>query len=341
MPFDPDAYISGGTKTEEKKSTDFDPNAYISGTSAAAPSVDSNEIPVDQSAGAFGMAAPAVTGAAYASPTGINPSAVKQGLRPMMDIVPKTMSQYMAPGGVLKGGLDLLGLGTVGVPPVASFEAMKGLAQTPEAISKTASEVGKITSQSPLTTSAVSGAQYPSSVPAYREIQRAVGPEAAAKMSEAYAKGGNNAVLKYLESAPEVKGLMGSEDFAKLYETYKGAVPGKLAQVGKVLGPVARGAARVAGPAGLAYDIYEAYPYYEQANVPERLASGEIRQTMNQARRAPLNAPTPAPLSQQEAQNLYQSGDQRLIDIYKNDAALKDLIRRKAAEKVLGPVVPQ
>jgi len=259
----------------------------------------------------------------------------------MMDVVPKTVGQYMAPGGVLKGGLDLVGMGTVGVPPVASYEAIKGLAATPEAISKTASEVGKITSQSPMTTSSVSGAQYPSSVPAYRDLQRAVGSDAAAKMTEAYAKGGNNAVLKYLDSAPELNAMRGTEDFAKLYETYKGAVPSKMAQVGKVVGPALRGAARIAGPAGLAYDVYEAYPYLQEANVGQRTATGEVRQTMNQARRAPLNAPTPAPLSTQEATNLYQSGDQRLIDIYKNDAELSNLIRRKAAERVLGPVAPR
>jgi len=111
------------------------------------------------------------------------------------------------------------------------------------------------------------------------------------------------------------------------------AAPGYAANVA---GGLARGAARVAGPAGLAYDIYEAYPYYEQANVPQRLQSGEIPRQMQAARRMMLNAPTPAPLTRQEAQNLLASGDQRTIDIYRNDAEVANLIRRKAAQKVLG-----
>lgn len=161
MAFDPKEYVSA-----EEKKQEFDPKAYLGSTESGFEAVEGQEIPLYQGPSEFGAIAPAVTGAAYARPTGINPAAVKQGLKPMIDIVPKTASQYMAPGGVLKGGLDLLGIGTVGVPPVASFEAMKGLAQTPEAISKTASEVGKITSQSAMTTSPVTGNQYPSSVPA-------------------------------------------------------------------------------------------------------------------------------------------------------------------------------
>jgi hypothetical protein len=34
------------------------------------------------------------------------------------------------------------------------------------------------------------------------------------------------------------------------------------------------------------------------------------------------------------------SGDQRMIEIYKNDAEVANLIRRKAAERVMGPVAP-
>lgn len=91
---------------------------------------------------------------------------------------------------------------------------------------------------------------------------------------------------------------------------------GETSALARIGGPLLRGAARVAGPAALAYDIYEAYPYYQAANVPQRLASGEVRANMATARQAPLNMPTPAPLSPQEAANLLASGDERLINIY-------------------------
>lgn len=111
--------------------------------------------------------------------------------------------------------------------------------------------------------------------------------------------------------------------------------PGVARQLGTGL---LRGAARVAGPVGLAANVYEAAPYLAQ--VGPALATGQPQQSMRDARRSMLNAPTPAPLTRQEAENLMASGDQRMIEIYKNDAELANLIRRKAAEKVMGPVAP-
>ena len=111
---------------------------------------------------------------------------------------------------------------------------------------------------------------------------------------------------KYLATDP---------DALRALETLK-TQAGQASALSRIGGPLLRGAARVAGPAAMAYDIYEAYPYYEAANVPERLASGEVRANMATARQAPLNMPTPAPLKPQEAANLLASGDQRLINIY-------------------------
>lgn len=111
--------------------------------------------------------------------------------------------------------------------------------------------------------------------------------------------------------------------------------PGIARQLGTGL---VRGAARVAGPVGLAANLYEAAPYLSQ--VGPALATGQPQQNMRDARRSMLNAPTPAPLTRQEAENLMASGDQRMIEIYKNDAELANLIRRKAAERVMGPVAP-
>jgi len=88
--------------------------------------------------------------------------------------------------------------------------------------------------------------------------------------------------------------------------------------------PALGAAARVAGPAGLAYSIYEASPYIQQGG--QELASGQAQQRMREAQRAVLNAPTPAPLTAQEAQNLIASGDQRLINIYRNDPQVARLL---------------
>lgn len=91
------------------------------------------------------------------------------------------------------------------------------------------------------------------------------------------------------------------------------AAPGYIAGMA---GPALRGAARVAGPAGMAYNMYEAYPHLQQANIGPRMQSGEVAQMSRGARQAQMSMPTPAPLSPQEAANLLMSGDQRTIDIY-------------------------
>lgn len=328
MAFDPDAYLKGDQGVDAASyQGNFDPDSYLTGgINVELPQATATET-------ATSLAAPAITGAAFAQPTGINPQAVKQGLAPMAEVIPRTIRQYTAPGGAVKAGLDLLGMSTIGVPPVASIETLRGVAAAPEAISKTASEVGKITGQSAMMTSPTTGSQYPSSVPGFRDIQRTAGPVVAQGMTDAYNRGGNNAVLKYLQTAPETQALRGTDDFAKLYQAYSGAVPSTSQQIGKVVKPMLRGAARVAGPAGLAYDIYEAAPYLAQGG--QELQSGQAVQRMRQGRQALMNAPTPAPLTDKEVANLLASGDQRLINIYGGEQALQERIRRKAAQRVL------
>jgi len=53
----------------------------------------------------------------------------------------------------------------------------------------------------------------------------------------------------------------------------------------------------------------------------------DARKSALAARRAPLDMPTPAPLSPREAENLVASGDPRLINIYQNDPQVARLLR--------------
>lgn len=57
-------------------------------------------------------------------------------------------------------------------------------------------------------------------------------------------------------------------------------------------------------------------------------------------RQAITNMPSGYTPTPQEAQNIMQSGDQRMIGIYGGPDKLNQLIRQKAAEKVLGPIAP-
>lgn len=305
MAFDPDAYLAGNAApVGQSESTTFDADAYVSGTMStptATPEVE--------------MVAPAYV---TSMPTGINPTAIKQTLQPVIDVLPKTYRQYMAPGGAVKGAMDILGVGTIGVPPVAAIETAKSVMQVPGAFRETMAGIGRGTSAIQDLNPQAFNTFYDALRSTDREILRAAVAEKGANALRDFA------VPDYIRNNPAA---------AEAFNVLKGQVPGGMSQIGRVLGPAARGALKVAGPAGLAYDIYQAQPYMAEGG--QQLQSGQAAQRMRQARQAPLNAPTPAPLSAQEAQNLLASGDQRLINIYRQDAELSNLIRRKAAQKVL------
>jgi hypothetical protein len=190
--------------------------------------------------------------------------------------------------------------------------------------------------------SPVKGVPTTATVKPYFDMLKSAPGEVADKISDIWNNsGGNNAVKRWLNSAEGQALRQSIPDFGAKAAQYIEAAPSMLQQAGRMVKPLAMGAARVAGPVGLAYDVSQAMPYLEQAEVGRRTQSGEVGQMMRQARRAQLNAPTAAPLTAQEAANLVASGDQRMMQIYKEDAEIKNLMRRKAAEKVLGPVAPR
>lgn len=87
-------------------------------------------------------------------------------------------------------------------------------------------------------------------------------------------------------------------------------------------------AGRMAGPAGMAYGVYESAPQLAAAG--GQLNTGRAQQSMRQAQQAPLNMPTPAPLTATEAKNLLDSGDERTINIYGGRAKLMSIIQPNA-----------
>lgn len=314
MAFDPDAFVNNEKQERRKReSGGFDPDAFVaSGTAMAAPQ------------GALPSEAPSVAPAFIASgPTGINVEKIKQAAQPVIDIIPKTYQQYMGPGGAVKLGVDLIGGSTVGVPPVAALETARAVKQLPGAVKEAAGIAGQ-------TLSAVADLNKPAFDLFYDSLSTADRAALRELVDQQGPKALRNFQLPdYAARNPAV---------AQAFETLRGQVPGTMTQLGRIAGPVLKGAAKVAGPAGLAYDIYQAQPYMAQGG--QELQSGQAAERMRQARRSTLNAPTGAPLSRQEAENLIASGDQRLINIYRNDAEIANAIRRKAAEKVLGPVAP-
>ena len=166
--------------------------------------------------------------------------------RPVVQAAGETFQKYVADP--FKGGRGL---------PMPAVDVMR------QAAPGVAEQVGKVSTTAPLTTSAVTGAQYPASVPDYRAVQKIAGPEIGQKMTEAYARGGNSAVLEMLDTDRDAKQLMKDPKFAEAVKAYRGQVPSGMGQFGRMAGLAGRTLGRVAGPVGLgltAYDLYNMAP---------------------------------------------------------------------------------
>ena len=226
---------------------------------------------------------------------------------------------------LLTAAVDTLGLGTVGAPVATAYNSVMGMADQFGRAKGAAQDVGKVLSQSALIESPKTGIPYPESVPAFREMQK-IAPEIAQKLSEVYQKGGgNNAVKAWLASEEAVQ-FMKNPAFAQAAESYIGKVPGVGSQAMKVAGPLLRGAAKVAGPVGLGMNIYDAGQYAQDSQLGPRLAQGQGRMAQQAFRNMAANQQYGGLTPEQQA----------MLEQDKIDQA----IRRKAAQKVLGPVIP-
>ena len=263
---------------------------------------------------------------AVPGPTGINPGAVKQAVSPFMEVGKGVIQGYKNnPVGGLADAVLMHG----GMPPVfgtaKGFETIKDMYG---AAKQTAANVGKGVSQSNLIVSPVTGKPYPESVPDFRSMQKAA-PEIAPKLSELYKTGGNNGVNAWLSSAEGQAALKANPELAAAAEQYAGKIPGRFAQIGKVIGPVARAVGKVAGPAGLALNAYDAAQYAQDSQLGQRLAQGQGRMAQQAFRQH--NTTYGAPVTPDQEAAVLQNGSPRDIDA---------LIKRKAAQKALQPVAP-
>jgi hypothetical protein len=226
---------------------------------------------------------------------------------------------------------DAAGLGTVGMPLGTMYQSAASFPEKYQAIKASAGEASKFTSQTPLTTGPT-GSQYPGGVVDYRAMGKAV-PDAAAQLKAAYDAGGPNAVKAFL-ATPEAAQYMKNPAFAQAAESYAGKVPGIMEQIGRVAGPVARGAVKALGPVGMGLNMYDAGQMARQTQLGERLAQGQGQQAEQAFRQGPVQSYQGPQLDAQQAQNVMQNASPRDRQ-YFNDQ-LNMAIRLKAAKKVLG-----
>lgn len=273
---------------------------------------------------AFQMTAPAVMGS---GPTGMRQLTKEVGgaVAPYAKGAVAPVSAAYRAHPILAPAADVLGLATMGIPPVAASQGAMGVADRVNQARGAAQGVSRVMSQSGMIESPVTGRPYPESVPAFREMQRAA-PDIGAKLSEIYQKGGgNNAVKAWLQSA-EAAPYMNDPRFAAAAESYIGKVPGMGTQVMRAVAPVARAAARVAGPVAIGMDVYDAAKYAQESQLGPRLAQGQGRSAQQAFRNMPINQQYGGLTPQEQA----------ILEQDRIDQA----IRRKAASKVLGPIAP-
>ena len=345
MSFDPDQYLRSQTAPAEPKrrrEDAFDPDAYLKSTAPTAPGAQpAEEFGVGELAQ---MAAPAATAMTLDRPLGYNTGAIREAVEPLKNILPSTFRQYAAtPAKAIADVAVPVMTGGVVPPMFASYNALQAARQVPEAISHSTDIISRYASAADKNQFKTTGI-FPEEIKTYRDLNariKKLDPDFSTKMGQILrdTRGGANKVLEFLQSAPDA--LIKDPVFQDRLRAFQDAMPSKLQQAGRMAAPVARTAARVAGPIGIGLDIAEAYPYLQQADIGARAAEGQFRGVRNPTRMVMAqNAPVTAPISPDQAQAILESGSARDIAAFGGEDQLTQMIRRKAAERVLGPVVP-
>jgi len=232
---------------------------------------------------------------------------------------------------------DIAGTALFGVPPIAGAQSAMSLVDKVKAGKEAATIFGQQMSQGApkeMLNAAGELITRPETVRPYFLMKQAADPKFAEKITEAYGAkiggGGNNAVRALLNSQEGMAARYANPELAKLADAYLKVVPTYGQQAMKVISPFAKTAGKALGPLGTAFDIYEAGQLARETQLGERLQQGQ-GQRAEQAFRN-MNTQYGGPISPQEEQNVMANGSQRDIQA---------LIRKKAAERVLGPVAPR
>ena len=256
-------------------------------------------------------------------------SAVGEGLK-------KTGEIYKARP-IIAPAIDIAGTALFGAPPIAGAQSAMSVIDKVKAGKEAATIFGQQMSQGApkeMLNAAGELITRPETVRPYFVMKQAADPKFAQKITEAYGAqsggGGNNAVRALLNSQEGIAARYANPDLAAKADAYLKVVPTYGQQAMKVVAPFAKTAGKVLGPVGAAFDLYEAGQLARETKLGERLQQGQ-GQRAEQAFRN-MNTQYGGPISPQEEQNVMASGSQRDIQA---------LIRRKAAQRVMGPVAPQ
>jgi len=157
----------------------------------------------------------------------------------------------------------------------------------------------------------------------YSELANKLNPKEMSQLSDLVGKMGGKAALEAFELPARLASDPAAVQAYNAIRSQAQAAPG---MASKLAGPILRGAARVAGPVGMGMDIYQAQQFAEESQLGPRLAQGQGRRAQQAFRNMAANTQYGGLTPEQ----------QQMLEQDKIDQA----IRRKAAQKVLGPVIP-
>jgi hypothetical protein len=310
--FDPDKYL----RDEEEKYkptqssstggsvTNFDPDKYLAAESGTTPTTQ--EFGVQQG---VQMALPAAS-TALPGPTGAGQLiADVRGAgvtKPLTQSFTGRIGEYLAkPGKAIIDAGTMMATGIPGAAPAALYDTYKSVQ---EAVPRMRQALGSVDLDPKL----------------FSEFANKLNPNELSQLSQSVSKmGGKQAMAAFQFPARLAQDPAAIQAFEAL-RGQAAAAPGMAARIG---GPLMRGAAKVLGPVGLGMDIYQAQQFAQESQLGPRLAQGQGRMAQQAFRNMAAN---------QQYGGLTQEQQQMLEQDKINQA-----IRRKAASKVLGPVIPQ
>lgn len=255
------------------------------------------------------MALPAVS-AAVPGPTGAASLAADikgaQVFQPLGQSIAGRVGEYIAkPAKAVIDAATMLTTGIPGAAPAALYDTYKA---AQEAVPRMKQALGALDLDRTL----------------FMNLADKLDPKEISQLSDLVGKMGGKAALDAFELPARLASDPAAVQAFTALKAQAAAAPG---MASKLAGPILRGAAKVAGPVGLGMDIYEAGKFAQESQLGPRLAQGQGRNAQQAFRNIAANQ-TYGGLTPEQQQMLEQD---------KIDQA----IRRKAASKVLGPVIPQ
>jgi hypothetical protein len=261
---------------------------------------------------------------AVPGPTGFSGSAVKQTLQPFAQIPARVFNSYGSGiSGAGKAVADTL-MATHGMPPVfGTASALKGLHETYGAL-KEAANTGQALASRIATTPGLQNT--------FNQLMDTLPKSEAARLTNLITERGAQGMKEFFDTASDaVRAMPEARELTQL-------VPSRMQQIGRVIAPVIRGAAKVAGPVGMAMNAYDASQYAQESGLGQRLAQGQGLQAEQAFRQR--NTQYGAPISPEQAQAVLQSGSPRDIEGLGGQEFLNSVIRQQAAAQALKPVRP-